>query len=383
LTSTVVVQCLFLVPVIGGCIYLLLDLWAVLRFRRRPLPPRLDAWPAVSILKPLYGVDKNLRENLRAACTLDYPVYEVVLSLQRRDDPALATALEVQREFGPDRVQVVVTELRLGGNGKMNNLTGSFPHVRYDTLVISDSDVRLTPGYLQAIVAPLADPGTGCVCTPYRAAEAGTWYEKLELLTLNADFIPSVIFASETGASIFCLGASCAFRRATLAQIGGFESLVNNLVEDFETGRRIARLGQRIVLVPYFVDTMVDLESPGHCWSHLVYWDQNTRVANPVGLFFTLFIRSVPFALAFAAARWFDPLGLAVLIAALLVRLGTAGIVLRWGLADRAGLRALPLLPLRDIAGLASWILAFTKRTVTWRGIDFKLGPRGRLEPRG
>jgi ceramide glucosyltransferase len=225
-------------------------------------------------------------------------------------------------------------------------------------------------------------PGVGCVCTPYRAAEARTWYEKLELLTLNADFIPNVIFASETGASIFCLGASCAFRRSTLAEIGGLESFANNLVEDFEMGRRISARGMRIVLTPPFIDTMVDLKSPKQWWAHLVYWDQNTRIANPAGLFFTLLIRSVPFALMFAAVRLFDATGLSVLAGTLAIRLATAGIILGYGLRDSAGVRALPLLPLRDLAGMATWFLAFTKRTVMWRGTEFVLGKGGRLIPK-
>jgi ceramide glucosyltransferase len=373
---------LLLIPVVCGSAYLLIDLWAVLRFRSRPRPPAPGDLPPVSILKPMYGVDKNLRENLRSACNLDYPSYEVVLSLQRLDDPALPIALELQKEFGLERVQVVAGEKRLGGNGKINNLCGSFDKVRYDVLVISDSDVKLPPDYLKAVVAPLRDPGVGCVCTPYRAAEASKWFEKLELLTLNADFVPSVIFAAETGASIFCLGASCAFRRSTLEEIGGLESFANNLVEDFEMGRRIAARGQRIVLTQPFVDTMVDLKSARQWWAHLIYWDQNTRIANPAGLFFTLLIRSVPFALAFAAVRLFDAIGLAVLATALAVRLSVAGLIMGYGLGDSAGVRALPLLPLRDLAGLVSWFLAFTKRSVTWRGTEFVLGKGGRLIPK-
>ncbi len=374
-----VIEWICLLPVLGGSVFSLLCLWAVARFQRRPVAADATAWPAVSILKPVHGLEKNLRRNLRSACLQDYPSYEVVFSVQRPDDPALPLLEEIQQEFGADRVTIVADEQRPGSNGKINNMVGALPHARYDLLVISDSDIRLKPCYLKAVVAPLSDQGAGFVCTPYKAVEARTWFEKMELLSLNADFMPSVVFAYETGASLLCLGASIALRRSTLDKIGGLANLADYLVEDYEMGRRIAGLGQRGVLVPPFVETMVDLQTPAQWWKHQVYWDQNTRSARPAAFFCTLLIRAIPFALFFALLRLADPLGLAVLAGSLAIRLSTAGVILGWGLGDREGLRALHLLPVRDIAGLVSWLLAFTRRTTSWRGSEFLLTRDGRL----
>jgi hypothetical protein len=90
----------------------------------------------------------------------------------------------------------------------------------------------------------------------------------------------------------------------------------------------------------------------------------------------------VPFAALFAAVRWFDPLGLVILAAAVAVRLGTTAVIMRGLLRDREGIRALHLLPLRDMAALISWFLAMTKRTTTWRGSEFRLTRSGRLVPK-
>ena len=342
----------------------------------------MTRWPPVTILKPVYGLEKYLRENLRSSCLQDYPEYQVVFCVQDPDDLALPLLRELQTEFGVDRVTVAVDRQRPRGNGKINNLLGGLAQARYDTYVISDSDVSLPPGYLKAIVAPLADPLVGGVCTPYRAVEAGTWFEKLELLSLNADFVPNVIFAQQTGASLFCLGASTALTRKTLDEIGGLAALADYLIEDYEMGRRIAKRGKRILLVPPIVETTVDLHTPTHWWNHQVYWDQNTRAARPAGFFWTVLTRAIPFAVLFAAARLADPLGLTVLGGAVGVRLAAAAGVMRWVLADREGLRALWLLPVRDLASLVSWLLAMTKRTTSWRGSEFLLTRDGRLIPK-
>jgi ceramide glucosyltransferase len=374
-----VIRWIFLLPALGGSVFSLLCLWAIFRFRRRKSADPIDDWPPVSILKPVHGLEKNLLENLRSACLQDYPAFEVVFSVQRRNDPAVPVLGKLAREFGPDRVRVVIEEMQPGTNGKINNMSGALPHARYDVLVISDSDVRLPSGYLRAIVAPLSETGIGFVCTPYRAARATRWFEKMELLSLNADFMPSVVFAYETGASLFCLGASIAVRRDTLKEIGGLESLADYLVEDYEMGRRIVGLGRCGLLVPPVVDTMVDLQTPAEWWSHQVYWDQNTRAARPIAFFCTVLIRAVPFALLFALLRPTDPFGWGTLAAVVAIRLATAAVIMGWGLGDREGVRALPLLPLRDVAGLASWMLAFVRRTTTWRGTQFALTRDGRL----
>jgi len=280
-------------------------------------------------------------------------------------------------------VTVAIEVCRPGTNGKINNMTGGILHARHEILVISDSDVHLQPDYLKAIVAPLADPNVGCVCTLYKAACADRWFEKMELLTLNADFMSSVVFAHVSGASKFCLGASAALRRSTLEEIGGLEALADYLVEDYEMGRRIWTSGKKIVIVPYLIDTVVDLKTPSQWWNHQVYWDQNTRAARPFAFFATAIIRSTPFAVLHAVARRADAIGLAVLATVLAVRMLTAAFILGYGFRDREGLKSLALLPFRDLAALGSWFLAFVKRTTIWRGSEFVLTRDGRLVARG
>ncbi len=371
-----------MIPVIGGSAYFVLCLLTFFRFQRRPQPVSplpFPQWPPVTLLKPVRGLEKNQRTNLRSACLQDYPEFQVVFSVQDPDDPALPLLREIEDEFGRLRVSVVVENRETGPNGKINNLSGAVPYARYDILVISDSDMLLKPGYLKAIVAPLADPAVGYVCTLYRAVRADRWFEKMGLLSLNSDFIPSIIFAHLTGASGFCLGSSMALRRESLGAIGGFESFAGYLAEDYEIGRSLSALRKKMTLVPYFVDTVVDLKNILQWWNFQVCWDQKTRAARPGGFFATLLVRSIPFAVLLVVVRRGDLLGWIILGAALLIRLSTAWVLMRWGMKDDEGARSLMLLPLRDLACLASWFLAFARKTVLWRDREFKLTLGGRL----
>ena len=373
-----------LVPVIGGSIYAVLCLISVFWFKAAHVaPPRLRpaSWPPVTILKPVCGLEKNLRENLRSACVQDYPEYQVVFSVQILDDPALPLLKELQREFGAQKVSIAVDGQQTAPNGKIKNLLGGLPHARYDVLVISDSDILLRPDYLKVIVAPLEDPDVGYVCTLYKASHAKTWFEKLELLTINADVMSNIVFAHVTGVSKPCLGASTAIRRSMLKDIGGLEALGEYLVEDYEMGRRILKTGKRGTIVFHLIDTIVDLKTVHQWWTHQLYWDQNIRVVEPAAFFGTIVIRAVPFAVMFAALR-LDLLGVAIMGGAVLIRLASAAGILGWGFRDREGIKSLALLPLRDMAGLVFWALAFTRRVVIWRGAEFILHRDGRMVPR-
>ena len=177
-------QWLFFIPAVGGSVFGLLCLLAFWRFRpptATSVPSPSFQWPPVTVLKPVCGLEKNLKSNLRSACLQDYPEFQVVFAVQNRDDPAFPLLKEIEKEFGAERVSVVVENRHAGPNGKINNLLGALPHARYDILVISDSDVCLQPSYLKTLVAPLEEPSVGYACTLYKATRADRWFEKMEI----------------------------------------------------------------------------------------------------------------------------------------------------------------------------------------------------------
>ena len=368
---------LLLVPVVVSCVYWLATAAMMLRFFRARAPARRGWRPAVSLIKPVCGLEKNLYENLSTACRQEYPAYEVVFSVQDETDPALGILARIRDEYPSVPIHIVVEKACAGPNGRLSNILNATEHAIGEVLVYSDSDMRLDPTYLTHIVGPLADPGVGVACTVYRAQGAENLYESLELLSLNADFVPSMVFARETGAALACPGASQAIRRETLTRIGGLEPMAYSLVEDLELGRAVVGAGLTIALVPHVAVTGVDLPRASLWWRHQVYWDQNTRVASPVGFFFTWLTRGVPFAALYVLLA--GPAAWLVLTIALAVRLGTT-LVNSTLLDDREGLRRVWLLPLRDAASLGVWFASLIGRKVYWRGRVFELRGNAMIE---
>jgi len=368
---------LLLVPVVVSCVYWIATGLMMARFFRRRAPADSSWLPTVSLIKPVCGLEKNIHENLSTACRQNYPRYEVIFSVQDSADPALPLLARIRGENPTVPIQIVVDRASAGPNGKVSNLLNATGHATGRVLVYSDSDMRLEPDYLRTIVAPLANPRVGIACTVYRAEGADNLYESLELLSLNTDFVPSMVFAVETGAALACPGASQAIRRETLTLVGGLEPMAYSLVEDLELGRAVMAAGLMITLVPHVAVTRVDAPRPSVWWRHQVYWDQNTRVANPVGFFFTFLVRGVPFAGLYALCG--GPGSWLVLAGTLAIRLGTT-LVSSTLLGDREGIRRLWLLPLRDAAGLLVWMASFVGRKVYWRGRVFALSGKGLIE---
>ena len=368
---------LLLAPVVVSCLYWIATSIMMVRFFRDRKRDSSGWLPTVSLIKPVCGVEKNLYENLSTACRQTYPDYEVIFSVQDSNDPALPLLERIRDENSSVPVRIVVDGASAGPNGRLSNILNATSHATGQVLVYSDSDMHLEPAYLRTIVAPLADPRVGVACTLYRAQGANNLFEALELLSLNTDFVPAMVFATETGVALACPGASQAIRRETLTRIGGLEPMAYTLVEDLELGRAVVAAGLTIAFAPHVAVTGVDLPRASVWWRHQVYWEQNTRVANPVGYFFTWLVRGIPFAglyvLSGGAGGWL------VLAVTLAVRLCTTGVTSSM-LGDREGIRRSWLLPLRDTAGLFVWAASFIGRKVHWRGRVFVLSGNGMIE---
>jgi ceramide glucosyltransferase len=373
---------LLLVPVVLAVLFWWVTTFCVARFMRpgtKVVSNRETNGyiPLVSLLKPVCGLEKNLYDNLKTACVLDYPNYEVIFTLQSDLDPALMIVEKIKAEFPQAQIRIVVDSHQVGVNGKVNNLYNALLKAKGEVIVISDSDMHLDADYLDHIVAPLAHAHNGIVCTLYQARRPVNILEALELLTYNSDFVPSMLFAYLSRTSIVCPGATLAIRKDVLEEIGGLVPLSDYFVEDFEMGRRVVEKGYRIHLVPYIAKMDLDLTRPMAWWRHQVYWDQNTKTVNAPGFFFTLLVRGIPFALLYMLMG--GPYGWLVVAGSVGFRILT-GLINALCLRDTDGLKQIWLLPIRDLLGMVVWLVSLFKRRTHWRG-NFYTVKKGKMVP--
>lgn len=352
-------------------IYQMLVLVAALRHLRRREPA--SQWmPPVSVLKPIHGLDPHFSECIRSQALQDYPDFEILFGVSDPADPAVPQIERLMGEFPERPIRLIVSATRTP-NGKMGVLADLAAAARHSPLVVSDSDIRVTPDYLRRVVAPLADLRNGVVTCLYRARAEG-WPGRFEATAIATDFAPGVLVAPLVGVSEFGLGATLAFRAESLKQIGGFAALADYLADDYQLSRRISELGLQVVLSKVVVETCLPDRGWTEVWRHQLRWARTIRMSRGGGYLGLPLTNATLWSvvLAFAGFTWAALALFALrLVAGLLVGAGV--------LKDRRTLRDFFLIPLRDLWGAALWAAGLFGTTVIWRDLRLRLSRDGRI----
>jgi ceramide glucosyltransferase len=227
---------------------------------RPPIPPhRLRSYPAVTVIRPVRGLDIGSRENAEALLDQAYPgEQETLFILDTESDPAYPLMLELCRArtaAGKVRAEVLVAgKPPPGRTGKLNAMMLGEARAKGELIAFSDSDTRPGPHLLRVLVEELISrPDAGDTFAPVvaqsdvtRAGDVG--YE----LLVNPWYGASVALAAgERGELPFIMGQMMVFTRRALAAVGGVQCAEGQFVDDMYIGQCIARAGFKNVMVPY------------------------------------------------------------------------------------------------------------------------------------
>ena len=365
-------------------------LWATpgyLRERRQAqaqLQARPGFTPPLTLLKPLHGAEPGLEAELESFFLQDYPEYEILFCTRAPNDPGL----EIAREVAARHPNIPAKFLSTNGepnyiNAKVASMEIMEAAATHDILVISDSDVRVTPDYLRAVALPFADPKVGGMTCPYRgvAVEGGLW-ARLEAVGMSVEMTSGVLAARAMEGMQFVLGPTMAFRRETILRMGGFKVTADYCADDFVLGNETYKLGETVMLSHHAIDHMVINSNFLDSMKHQVRWMKSTRFSRPAGHFVTSLSFSLPFgllALASAIALGHTAWGIALFAWSIVTRLALAIAVGRCVVRDRSWFGLLVLYPIRDLMGFGFWIAGYWGNRILWRGRIFELLPGGKM----
>ena len=349
-----------------------LTAWRVLAAARRlPDPPR--GWPAVSLIKPIRGLDEEVEANLATFLTLDYPgEKEVLFCVEEERDPAVPLIRRLLGAHPETNARLLVRERGHSATlGKVHNMMVGVEASRHPVLVFSDADVRAGAGYLQDLVRPLADPRVGLAFGAPVIAGARTAAAALLALAVN-DCVLLVAPAAALQRVEGACGASMAIRRETLDAVGGLLPLAGQIADDAALGQAVRRAGLQVALTPSPVRIIHRRGSLRGWWSLMHRWFVTVRRLFPTlyacyplaefGPLWGLLYAALRAGQGADAAVWFLPAGMAALAAASMavtsLRFARTPEVLRW----------LWLLPALDLLRAAVWVAAYLSPEVAWRG---------------
>jgi ceramide glucosyltransferase len=330
-----------------------------------------DFIPPLSILKPIYGLDRETYENYASFCRQDYPDFEILFCVSDEQDPAVPVVQKLIADFPSRSIRLLVGSEPLGASDKVNKLCRLVREARHEIVIVTDSDVRVDPGYLRAIAAPFRDAAVGGVTCLYRGITDGSLATSLEAMGNSADFAAGVL-VHHLGAKIdFMLGATMATTKKHLAEIGGFESLVDYFCDDYELGNRIAAKGHRVELSTFPVAIVYPYETLAEAFRHQVRWNLSIRFSRPAGHFGLIFTQALPWTILAGMLAPSAAVALGYVAAYVVLRSEMARTVGVWGMKDRALRHELALLPVRDAFAFAVWVASFFPQRIHWRGKEF------------
>jgi ceramide glucosyltransferase len=333
--------------------------------------------PAISVLKPLKGLDGNLFDNLESICNQDYPEYEIIFSLQDYNDPAFKVAEKIKEKYPEKDITLLVERCNAGLNPKVNNLIPAYRIARYEYILISDSNVLLGKNYLREIVKPFKDPGTGLVSNLIKGVGGYTLGSVFENLHLNSFIIGSVCFLDRFLKMPCVVGKSMLMRKNDLEAIGGFNAVRNVLAEDYIIGKKMHMMGKKVILSNYIVKNVNEYWGFRHFLNRHIRWGKLRWQIGGIKYLSELFNNPV-FLSMFPVIL--EPSKLTIGFAALVSSLKVIGDIYI-GRKVKADMNVLLffLAPLKDLIIGIAWFVPLFSNTVVWRGNRYIIGSDSHL----
>lgn len=370
------------IAILPALSYSLISLFCAIKFFRNSRQcSSLPTSPAVSIVKPVKGLDADSYDNFASFCSQQYSgEVQLVFAAASPDDAIIPIIRQLIDDFTHHDITLIINPALHGPNYKVSNLINAFPQVKHDIIIVCDSDVSVEPNYLQSVTSHFADPQTGLVTSLYRTSDVHGIATALEATGFTTEMIPNVLIARQFEGLTFALGASMAVRRNALEAIGGFEALAGYLADDYQLGNKVYRAGWHIALDSSFVESVISPESLMAVLSRQLRWARTMRVSRPGGYLASGF--TLPFPAALLASLLAPSPVVGVTAVALLygVRLSVSLFFSRRFVRDGLFPTWLWLLPLRDMLAFFTWALSFLGNCVDWRGSRFVLKSGGEIE---
>lgn len=252
------------------------------RWQRRALARRYPPGfaPAATVIVPVRGHHQGLDENLGAIASQRYPDFEVLLVVDRDDDPAA----DVVRGLNLPHTRLLSVERHGHGLGafrigKCRAQACGVRHARRESRVLAfaDADARPGPDWLQEMILPLQDARVGAV-TAYRwyvSERRGFWSR------VRSQWNGTGLDAMLMDKYRFCWGGSMAIRRKTFQEGDVLEAWRTSITDDVALTRAVQTMGRVVAFAPRACSVNVEECTRAQCVEWCVRQTALTRESMP------------------------------------------------------------------------------------------------------
>jgi ceramide glucosyltransferase len=352
--------------IVTTAIHLASTLIAIIRCKSPATPLRAPARaPAVSLVRPVCGLENYVEETLASAFALDYPRYEIIFCVALAHDPVVPTVRRLMAANPQVPARLLVGNEKISDNPKLDNLYKGWRAAAHDWIVLADSNVLMPPDYIQRLLAAWR-PDTGLVCSPPVGGRPAGFWAELECAFLNT-YQARFQYTADTLGRGFAQGKSMLWRRSRLDRAGGIRALASELAEDAAATKVVRRAGLRVRLVDAPFEQPLGHRSAAEVWRRQVRWARLRRTSFKAHFMPEILAGAAwPLAAAaFAAAQSDLPLAGVPALAALWYGSEAA---LAWAAGWHLSARSPLAWALRDLLLPAIWFNGWLGNAFVWRG---------------
>lgn len=330
----------------------------------------------VTVLKPVKGADPSLKENLQTFFELQYPNYELLISVASSDDPAFPIVKELLEKNPSPHARVLVGEIPLGINPKVNNLARAYDEAQHDWIWISDSNVKVRPNALQQMMSQV-DEKTGILTALVAGRDDQSIGATIEAAYLNTFYAKWMMLAARFKRPCV-IGKAMIFRKSMARRFGGMQTLSQYLAEDFMAGEASRKLGLKILIANAPAHQVLGSNySLQDFWSRHVRWGRIRKSQSPLAFFGEIFTQSIPSGFLIFFGTSYSIWALALHFS---VWLCGDWLVIRRMSESTPSWRTFFAWLLREGISIPLWGYTLFGSTVQWRGKKLRLLEGGLLE---
>lgn len=213
--------------------------------------------PRCAIILPCKGVPEDLETNLKAFLDLDHVNFEIIFSVESRDDVAFSSISKLIAPY--PRASIVVAGKSARCGQKNFNLLAAIKSAKDpDVYVFADADIRPQKQWLNELVLPLSNKKITAV-TGFRwnrpVKETMGEYVHAYLNIFLYIWMTTINFFG----GAFLWGGSMAIRRKDFEDLRVAECWKHAVVDDNSLSRLLMKKSKRTVVVPACVTQTDDL----------------------------------------------------------------------------------------------------------------------------
>ena len=246
---------------------------------RTQLMPASPQAPAISLVRPVCGLDNFVEATLASSFDLDYPDYEIIFCVAHGRDPIIPIIESLMAEHPNARASLLIGDERISANPKLNNCFKGWNAAKHQWIVLADSNVMMPRDYLTRLMAAWRDD-TGLVCSPPSGSCPEGYWAQVECAFLNAHQARWQ-YVSDTLGNGFAQGKTMLWRRDILERAGGIRQLGQEAAEDAASTKVIRAAGLRVRLPDAPFAQPLGYRKAIEVWRRQVRWAQLRRASFP------------------------------------------------------------------------------------------------------